>query len=238
VCHSRPRPTLLHVILNIYHQFLTSTLYILRHVAVCTTNFYHQSITSTLYTLPHMAVCTTSWHNTRMIYWCQSDIWDCLSDISIVVSQGCDDTYRYIDCSVSRMWRHTSIYRFSVSRMWRHIFIFHIWSVHSGGEYLILPQRYTTRHFRRHDFLYQGSTILVSGVHNSSKNSTSHFQTVGARWLTWNKFCTVDKWPTWSTITLYKTFLIVINLCMFRATLCSSSGGQIVSIQHLVEYSL
>ena len=35
------------------------------------------------------------------------------------------------------------------------------------------------------------------------------------------------KWPTWCTITLYNTFIVII-LYMFRATLCSSSGGQIV----------
>ena len=43
----------------------------------------------------------------------------------------------------------------------------------------------------------------------------------------------LGKWPTWCTITLYKTFIIII-LYMSRATLCSSSGGQIVLIQHLV----
>jgi len=42
------------------------------------------------------------------------------------------------------------------------------------------------------------------------------------------------KWPTWRTITLfYNTFITV--LYMLRATSCSSSGGQIVLIQHLVE---
>jgi len=35
------------------------------------------------------------------------------------------------------------------------------------------------------------------------------------------------------TFTLYKTFIILIPY-MFRATLCSLSGGQIVLIQHLV----
>jgi hypothetical protein len=44
---------------------------------------------------------------------------------------------------------------------------------------------------------------------------------------------TLGKWPTWRTITLYKTFIIII-LYMFRATLCSSSGGRIVLIQHLI----
>jgi len=43
----------------------------------------------------------------------------------------------------------------------------------------------------------------------------------------------LGKWPTWCTITLYKTFIIVI-LYMFRTTLCSSSGGRTVLIQHLV----
>ena len=48
---------------------------------------------------------------------------------------------------------------------------------------------------------------------------------------------TLGKWPTGCTITLYKTFITVI-LYMFWATLCSSSGGQTVLIQHLVQYSL
>ena len=38
----------------------------------------------------------------------------------------------------------------------------------------------------------------------------------------------LGKLPTCCTITLYKTFIIVI-LYMFRATRCSSSGGRIVS---------
>ena len=55
---------------------------------------------------------------------------------------------------------------------------------------------------------------------------------------TWNEFyvlltvhpsTTLGKWPAWCTITLYKTF-IIITLYMFRATLRSSSGGQIVLI--------
>ena len=41
------------------------------------------------------------------------------------------------------------------------------------------------------------------------------------------------KWPTWRTITLfYNTFITLFY--MFRATSCSSSGGQIILIQHLV----
>ena len=44
---------------------------------------------------------------------------------------------------------------------------------------------------------------------------------------------TLGKWPTWCTITLHNTFIIII-LYMFRATLCSSSGGQIVLMQQLV----
>jgi len=41
------------------------------------------------------------------------------------------------------------------------------------------------------------------------------------------------KWPTWRTIGLfYNTFITV--LYTFRATSFSSSGGQIVLIQHLV----
>jgi len=42
------------------------------------------------------------------------------------------------------------------------------------------------------------------------------------------------KWPTWRTITLfYNTFITVLYI--FRATSCSSSGGQIVLIHHLVQ---
>ena len=42
-----------------------------------------------------------------------------------------------------------------------------------------------------------------------------------------------SKWPTWhTTLLFYNTFITV--LYMFRATSSSSSGGQIVLIQHLV----
>jgi len=51
--------------------------------------------------------------------------------------------------------------------------------------------------------------------------------------LTVHPGTTLRKWPTWCTITLYKTF-IIITLYMFRVTLCSSSGGRVVLIQHLV----
>jgi len=43
------------------------------------------------------------------------------------------------------------------------------------------------------------------------------------------------KWPNWHTI-LFCVFISI--LYMFRATLCSSSGESIVSIQHLVYVTL
>jgi len=49
--------------------------------------------------------------------------------------------------------------------------------------------------------------------------------------LTVHPGTTLGKWPPWCTVTLHKTFIIII-VYMFRATLCSSSGGQIVLIQH------
>jgi len=51
--------------------------------------------------------------------------------------------------------------------------------------------------------------------------------------LTVHPGTTLGKWPTRCTITLYNTFIIII-LCMFRTTLCSSSGSQIVLTQRLV----
>jgi len=33
---------------------------------------------------------------------------------------------------------------------------------------------------------------------------------------------------------LFNTFITILYMCMFRAMSCSSSGGQIVLIQHLV----
>jgi len=47
---------------------------------------------------------------------------------------------------------------------------------------------------------------------------------------------TLGKWTTWCTIALYNTFIIII-LYMFRAALCLSSGGRIVLVQHMLEYS-
>jgi len=51
--------------------------------------------------------------------------------------------------------------------------------------------------------------------------------------LTVHPGMTLVKWPTRCTVTLYNTFIIII-LYVFQATLCSSSGGQIIFIQHLV----
>ena len=51
--------------------------------------------------------------------------------------------------------------------------------------------------------------------------------------ITWTSKGNFSKWPTRRTILLfYNTFITV--LYMFPATSCSSSGGQIVLIQHLV----
>ena len=47
--------------------------------------------------------------------------------------------------------------------------------------------------------------------------------------LTVHPLMTLGKWPTWCTVMLYNTFIFII-LYMFRATLCSSSGGQILLI--------
>jgi len=52
--------------------------------------------------------------------------------------------------------------------------------------------------------------------------------------LTVHSGMTLGKSPTWCTITLYNAFIIIIILYMFWATLCSSSGGQIVLIQQVV----
>jgi hypothetical protein len=53
------------------------------------------SINSTLYTYTvwYIAVCTASLHNTRISYWRQYNIWDCLSYLLMLVSQGCDVRY-------------------------------------------------------------------------------------------------------------------------------------------------
>jgi len=48
-----------------------------------------------------------------------------------------------------------------------------------------------------------------------------------------NQKLNLGKRPTWCTIALSSTFIIII-LYMFRATLCSSSGGEIVLTQHMV----
>ena len=42
----------------------------------------------------------------------------------------------------------------------------------------------------------------------------------------------LSQWPTWCTI--FNTFITVLYMYMFRAISCSSSGDQIVLIQHLV----
>ena len=45
--------------------------------------------------------------------------------------------------------------------------------------------------------------------------------------LTVHRVTTLGKWPTWCTIMLYNAFIVII-LYVFRTTLCSSAGGQIV----------
>jgi len=42
----------------------------------------------------------------------------------------------------------------------------------------------------------------------------------------------LSHWPTWCTN--FNTFITILYMCMFQAISCSSSGGQIVLIQHLV----
>jgi hypothetical protein len=42
-----------------------------------------------------------------------------------------------------------------------------------------------------------------------------------------------SQWPSWCT-DFCNTFIIILYMYMFRAISCSSSGGQIVIIQHLV----
>ena len=79
--------------------------------------------------------------------------------------------------------------------------------------------------------------VLCTSEHTKHLSSTTDIDVVACFstftfifWNTYNKSC---KWPTWRTITLfYSTFITV--LYMFRATSCSSSGGQVVLIQHLV----
>ena len=52
-------------------------------------------------------------------------------------------------------------------------------------------------------------------------------------WRQKRLYSTFSKWPTWRTIILFYNTLIMF-LYMFQATSCSSSGGQIVLIKHLV----
>jgi len=52
----------------------------------------------------------------------------------------------------------------------------------------------------------------------------------------WQTLTILGKWSTWCTIMLYNTFIVII-LYMFWATLCSSSGGQIVLIV-LIQFDL
>jgi hypothetical protein len=46
-------------------------------------------------------------------------------------------------------------------------------------------------------------------------------------------FQNFNQWPTWCT-NFFNKFITILYMYMFRAITCSSSGGQIVLIQHLV----
>jgi len=70
---------------------------------------------------------------------------------------------------------------------------------------------------------------LVSRYTSHMEQKQSNFYVL----LTMHPGMTLSKWPTSCTIMLHNMFITII-LYMFWATLCSSSGGQIVLIQHLV----
>ena len=89
---------------------------------------------------------------------------------------------------------------------------------------------------KKTDFTREVITRKLSKI--NKWNSVCERILVYSPYLVW---CSADratlynfsKRPTWRTIILfYNTFITV--LYMFRATSCSSSGGQIVLIQHLV----
>jgi len=82
--------------------------------------------------------------------------------------------------------------------------------------------------FALHDITYGLLIGLVVWEHGR-KNGVKGLDQ--SRWR--NVIRSHGKWRTWCKIMIYNTFIVII-LYMFRATVCSSSGGQIVLIQHMV----
>ena len=91
-----------------------------------------------------------------------------------------------------------------------------------------IPKKSTTKEICVKYFILRANNATATSycLHNKTINEFYVLLTV-------HRGVTLGKWPTWCTITLYNTFTIII-VYMFRATLCSSSGGWIVLIQHLV----
>jgi len=77
--------------------------------------------------------------------------------------------------------------------------------------------------------------VVCSKINNKQNRRTTESSIVSLSMKDddeWNR-TVLGKWPIWCIITLHTMFIIII-LHMFRATLCSSSGGRIILIQHLV----
>ena len=80
-----------------------------------------------------------------------------------------------------------------------------------------------------HENSYSGSRVVPCGqtCRRTGRQEGRQTERIYYVLLTVHPGRTLGKWPTWSTIILYNTFIIIM-LYMFRATLCSSPGGQIV----------
>jgi hypothetical protein len=132
--------------------------------------------------------------------------------------------------SMKAQRRHSSIIHNLGARR-RRVVSLMLWPLYFGGNSpRYTPQRTDRPHSRPGRFEEQNNILQIQmyscqvyytkdslpNRHNSKWGETA-----------------LGNWPTWCTITLYNEFIIRI-LYMFRATLCSSSGGQVILIQNLV----
>ena len=106
--------------------------------------------------------------------------------------------------------------------------------IHLKKFRLLYSNKDTPCHFSQHNRCWlKWHSVLYKRSERWSPHQSLQIAEVFFVTLTVHPGTTLGKWPTWCTITLYNMFIIII-LYMFQATLCSSSGGQIVLLQHLV----
>jgi hypothetical protein len=80
---------------------------------------------------------------------------------------------------------------------------------------------------QRCDEIFQASVLLSCNIFSSVTSLWCFFITVKMLTIYWHRYSCKNsgKWPTWHTDFFHNMFIWIFY--MFRATMCSSSGGQL-----------